>query len=991
MPDGVVDIGIANKDGGRSVIKTLSDIQSKAKYLFKGVDAKELSTSLKEVNSDIKKTEAEAKKAKAAFDDLMSGQTEPQSVKNIRTELETAQTKLTETKTKLDDLLSGTTEPKAVQRLAEQLKTTEAELLKAQMEHDKLIAKADKLTDKYGTELRLMSEYGKQQITENNSQLSSVEKRMMTLEKEASDLAVAMNAVKMNPEATNQAKSYQNQIQQLQQEVVRLQTLENSLRQNPQLTEEAQQYTSALVETEDKLTSLKGKQRELNAEVKRNQVINDQSSKSVLAGLGKIEKRIIRLAKRVFFFSLITKALRGFRKQVGAAISADSQLADSLAQVKGNLATAFGSIWVSVLPALRALINALAIATKYLAAFISWLTGKSLKQGVAAYQAMAAASADTAGNTGKVSKAAKKAAKALQRMLMPFDEMNVLSKDTEDNTEDTGADGEKAGIGMTFPTEGVDNLIKKFGQFKDLIILIGAAFAAWKLTPLVASLLKITGFLGKLRVFAGLTLLIAGITLLTRGIIDLIKNGPSVSNVCDIIAGGLMTIAGVLLLLGNPIGWVLGLIGLLVLGFKTLYEKFEPFKEYVDGALERIKKAFSEGGFKGIIKGVFQIGKEIFFGILKGIAWVAKKIGKWLKKHIWDPIVNGIKKLFGISSPAKETMPLGEMITQGLLEGMLKPIRTVGTWIKNKVFKPIKDALFGNKSEGKEGLFVKIGAKFTDTKDGIKKKWTKLTSDVKDKTAEMKAAVKQKWKDIRKKWEELTDNVKTKTADMKAKVPQTWSSIKTNWTNLTQNVKNKTADMKAKVPQRWANIKSAWVNLTQNVKNKTADMKARVASRWSELRGTWNTLMSNFRDKVVDIKMNIGTSVKSAKDFVNDIIYKLNTKLGNLKWPSWVPGIGGDWVFSSGNPIPYLARGAVIPPNKQFLAVLGDQKSGTNIETPLQTMIDAFNTALAQNGVAGGPTEVNVYLQGDAKQIFKVVRTEANNYVQSTGKAAFNL
>ena len=55
----------------------------------------------------------------------------------------------------------------------------------------------------------------------------------------------------------------------------------------------------------------------------------------------------------------------------------------------------------------------------------------------------------------------------------------------------------------------------------------------------------------------------------------------------------------------------------------------------------------------------------------------------------------------------------------------------------------------------------------------------------------------------------------------------------------------------------------------------------------------------------------------------------------------------------------------------------------------LSTMVEAFNQALKANG--GGATTVNVYLQGDAKQLFKVVRTEATNYTQSTGKAAFNL
>lgn len=53
--------------------------------------------------------------------------------------------------------------------------------------------------------------------------------------------------------------------------------------------------------------------------------------------------------------------------------------------------------------------------------------------------------------------------------------------------------------------------------------------------------------------------------------------------------------------------------------------------------------------------------------------------------------------------------------------------------------------------------------------------------------------------------------------------------------------------------------------------------------------------------------------------------------------PDWVPIIGGrHFGINIQNPphIPYLAQGAVIPPNREFMAVLGDQKHGTNIEAP---------------------------------------------------------
>ena len=82
------------------------------------------------------------------------------------------------------------------------------------------------------------------------------------------------------------------------------------------------------------------------------------------------------------------------------------------------------------------------------------------------------------------------------------------------------------------------------------------------------------------------------------------------------------------------------------------------------------------------------------------------------------------------------------------------------------------------------------------------------------------------------------------------------------------------------------------------------------------------------------------------------------------------------------NDIPQLAHGAVIPPNKEFLAVLGDQKSGTNIETPLATMVDAFKQAMAESG--GGATTVVIQLDG--KEIARSTVKNINNMTRAAGK-----
>ena len=129
-----------------------------------------------------------------------------------------------------------------------------------------------------------------------------------------------------------------------------------------------------------------------------------------------------------------------------------------------------------------------------------------------------------------------------------------------------------------------------------------------------------------------------------------------------------------------------------------------------------------------------------------------------------------------------------------------------------------------------------------------------------------------------------------------------------------------------------------------------------------------------------------------AESAINAVIKGLNwliSKINTIKFtvPSWVPGVGGKSIGGhlsslSEVKLPRLATGAVIPPNKEFLAVLGDQKSGTNIETPLATMVDAFKQAMAESG--GGTT--TVVLQLDGKAIARSTVKNINNMTRAAGK-----
>ena len=98
---------------------------------------------------------------------------------------------------------------------------------------------------------------------------------------------------------------------------------------------------------------------------------------------------------------------------------------------------------------------------------------------------------------------------------------------------------------------------------------------------------------------------------------------------------------------------------------------------------------------------------------------------------------------------------------------------------------------------------------------------------------------------------------------------------------------------------------------------------------------------------------------------INGVIEALN----KLKFtvPDWVPGLGGQTLgFNlktlTAPQIPYLAKGAVLPANKPFMAVVGDQRHGTNIEAPLTTIQEAV-AGVMDNHIAAMMAGFNALLQ----------------------------
>lgn len=148
----------------------------------------------------------------------------------------------------------------------------------------------------------------------------------------------------------------------------------------------------------------------------------------------------------------------------------------------------------------------------------------------------------------------------------------------------------------------------------------------------------------------------------------------------------------------------------------------------------------------------------------------------------------------------------------------------------------------------------------------------------------------------------------------------------------------------------WKNIIGAIVSI---FKGDFESAKEYFSNALSSFVNLWIGIANAIINVINLLWSGIFNAFKSGVNFVGGIISTIAGWFGadwDLHWDAQAPLIPEIPKY-----IPKLARGAVIPPNREFLAVLGDQKEGTNIEAPLQTIVDAFNIALDSRGTNEEP------------------------------------
>lgn len=200
----------------------------------------------------------------------------------------------------------------------------------------------------------------------------------------------------------------------------------------------------------------------------------------------------------------------------------------------------------------------------------------------------------------------------------------------------------------------------------------------------------------------------------------------------------------------------------------------------------------------------------------------------------------------------------------------------------------------------------------------------------------------------------------------------------------------------------WAIVEEAWKvasdwfeeNVTEPIGKFFSDLwenaTAWASDAWEGIKEVFSNVASFFEEtfekawkKVVEVFAPAGEIFvdikdgisKAFKEIVNDLIRGLNNVLSNA-FSGINNALGkiksislfGITPFSelrtvSIPRIPYLAQGAVLPPNKPFLAMVGDQRNGTNVEAPLATIQEAVALVmedLIRSNIAGHEATVAV-------------------------------
>lgn len=789
----------------------------------------------------------------------------------------------------------------------------------------------------------------------------------LPLVEQSEKLGAALDAAKAKLEEMQQAGLGSEALKAQQEAVNVLQAQWNSM------TAKVERYDQAITKSEQELSWSENEAGELaqrlaGAEENTNGL--SAATERAEENMEKFVNRIKKLAGRVFVFTLITQGLRSIRDYMWKAIKTNDEAVAAVARLKGALLTLAQPIINVIIPAFTTLVNMLARIVDVISSVVSSIAGTTVEQSAQSAEALY----DEQQALDGVGASAKKAGKSLAS----FDEINKLSSDSDSGSASSISPDFKQTI-----QGGLNSILELFA---------GAALLA----------------LGAILTFSGANILL-GIGLMALGAafiwdaitsdsnlaVELVKSG--LDEVLQAI-GSMIAIIGVILIVAGH--WGLG-IGLLIAGIALWAvgaaasdggSFADNVKKRLMSALELISPLIAILGVVLIVTGHLLTGIALLIaGIaLFAISAVSDQGNVTVEKvtaslGLLASIVGGFLAILGVMLLCFGQISMGaglliagialfgvgqaalnyELLKNNITDGLTRVLEVVGAFLF--VIGLILAFIPGMEGFGFGAMAAGIGAVGVSA---LLPNWDYILE-----------CLQGAWRDIVNWWNETVigalSNAKETIAGFGHGIVEKLKDvlgIHSPSTETSQMGEYMMIGMANGITENQHlvldvfqlmlySLTLSYQTWEMNFTDGFTAFKTAFSEEWLNF---WSLVSVHFTIKWNEILQTLQQGCNNAIDALNRLVDAANSLAELTGRRYWHVGR----ITVPSIPIPALAEGAVIPPNREFLAVLGDQKSGTNIETPLSTMVQAFRQVLSEGGYSG---QNEVYLMLDDVQLGKVI------------------
>ena len=635
-------------------------------------------------------------------------------------------------------------------------------------------------------------------------------------------------------------------------------------------------------------------------------------------GLQTFLNRLGSIAAGALVFNVISAGLRNMTNYMGQALLSSASLRTALGNLSGAAQTAAAPLIQVLTPALTALASAAATVFGYIAQLVSFLTGTTVS-----------AASDAAAGVAGVGSAAEETAQQVKdasKSLAGFDELERLSEPQQDTGSGGGGGAGASQIVPNYDFQGkspfLDSILDaiKAGDWYQVGELV-----AQKLNEGMAAIdwgpIDATAIRWATNLYNGLN---GAVQNLDWGLLgSTIGNGlNTVLHFIDTFFQGFDWVtlgAGI----GTGLNGLFATIDWAALGrvlsdkFMALLQTLHGFVQTFDWAALGLDVAAMLSAALANIDWVQAAGDlgTLAIGILTAINtalsqadWssVGQTIMGMFAAIDWLGLIQQLVELLANTWPLVLTAVLIPALS-AWITGTLLP--AIGAWITEVAI----PAILGWLGSIVASIVSTIGLWPALLIAAIVALFAALVAVIVSNWEDICDWFSGKWDDFVAGWNDFWDSVAFCAQEW-------WKSVTTEWTNFWNGIVDKFNALKSGLSQAWD---AFWTGLSDRVGD------------------IWNGIVNTVKGAVNSLIGFINRMISAVVTGINAVINALNGLSFDL--PDIFGGghVGFNISTLTAPQIPYLAQGAVIPANREFLAVLGDQSHGTNVEAPLDTIKQA--------------------------------------------------